>query len=152
MMQKGVVILLIEPGGERNADGNAQPLAERSRGDFYARQFKPMWMSLKRRIEFAQQRDIFFRTESGKGEPKIQAGRFVPRRPNDAIPVRPVGILGIVIGDAKIERGGDIHNRQRAPGVSRTGGAQGGEIVAPHQVGLLFQFVDAVRMQYFAGD
>ena len=36
------------------------------------------------------------------------------RRPDDAIAVGPVGILGIVIGYAKVERGGDVHDGERA--------------------------------------
>ena len=57
-----------------------------------------------------------------------------------------------MIGDAKVERGGDVHDGERAAGVSGGGCAQGGQVVAAHQIGLLFQFVNAVGTQNFAGD
>ena len=147
-----VVIFLVQPGGERDANGDAQALAERSGGDFDAGQLEPVRMPLKRRIQLAQERDVFLRAEAGEGEAEIEARRLVSRRPDDAVAVGPVGILGIVIGDAKVERGGDVHDGERAAGVSGGGGAQGGQVVAAHQIGLLFQFVNAVGTQNFAGD
>jgi hypothetical protein len=82
-----VVIFLVQLGGQRHADSNAQALAERSGRDFYAGQFEPVRMPLIRRIEFAQQRDVFLRAEAGEGKAQIKAGRFVARRPDDAIAI-----------------------------------------------------------------
>ncbi len=145
------VILLVELGGEREADRDAQPLAERTGGDFNARQLEPMRMALKWRVEFAEQRDVFLRAETGEGKAKIEAGRLVPGGPHDAVAVFPVGILRIVIGHAQVKRGGDVHDRERSAGVAGTSGTQGDEVIAPHQVGLFLQFVDAVVTQNFAG-
>src|SRR5208282_1603125 len=116
-----VVIFLVQPGSKRDADGDAQALAERSGRYFNARQLEPVRMSLIRRIKFAEEGNVFFRAETGKGQPKVKAGRLVARRPDDAIAVGPVGILRIVIGDAKVERRGDVHDRERAAGVSGRG-------------------------------
>ena len=145
------MILLVQSRGERHADGDAQALAERSGGNFDARQLEPVRMSLIRRIELAQESDVFLWTKAGEGKAQIKAGRLVARRPDDAVAVGPVGILGIVIGNAKVERGGDVHDGERSAGVSGRGRAQDGEVVAPHQGGLLFQFVNAIGTQDFAG-
>ena len=145
-----MVTLLVQPGGQREADGDAQTLAERACGDFHPGQLQPMRMALKGRIEFAEERDVFLRTESREGQSKIKAGRFVSGRPDNAIAIGPVGVFGIVCSDAKVERGGDIHDGERPAGVSGRGRAQGGEVVAAHQIGLLFQFFYVVRMQNFA--
>ena len=72
-----VVIFLVQLGDERDADGNAQALAERTGGDFNAGQLEPVWMPLIRRIELAQENDVFFRAEAGEGKAEIKAGRFV---------------------------------------------------------------------------
>src|ERR1035441_4890272 len=110
-----------------------------------------MRMTLKWRIEFAQERNIFFRTKSRKRQSKIKTRRLVASRPNDTIAVGPVRVLRIVVGDAKVERGGDIHDGECPTSMSRGSRAQRREVVSAHQVGLLFQFVDAVATQNFAG-
>ncbi len=145
------MIFLVQPGGERKADSDTQALSERTGGDFYAGEFEPVRMSLIGGIQFPKQRDIFFRTESGEGQAEIEAGRLVASGPDDAVAIGPVGILGIVIGHAKVERGGDVHDGERAAGMAGPGGAQCGQVIAAHQVGLLFQFVNVVATQNFAG-
>src|SRR5208282_909032 len=62
-----VVVLLVEFGGLSDAYGNAQALTQRSGGDFYARQLEPVRVPLKRRIELAQKRYVFFGAETGEG-------------------------------------------------------------------------------------
>jgi hypothetical protein len=145
------VILLVQLSGERDADGDAQALAERSGGDFHARQFEPVRVSLIGRVELAEERDVFFRAEAGEGQAKIETRRLVAGGPDDAIAVGPIGILGIVIGHAQVERGGDVHDGERATSVPGSCGAKGNQVVAAHQVGLLLQFVNRVRTQNFAG-
>src|ERR1035438_4795214 len=110
-----------------------------------------MRMPLKLRIEFAKKRHIFLRTKSRKCKSKVKTGRLVASRPDNSVAVRPVRILGIVIGDAKVERGGDIHDGKSAAGMSGSCRTQRGEVITAHQVRLLFQFVDAVRTENFAG-
>ena len=70
---KSFVVLVVELDGERDANGNAEPLTERSGGDLNAGQLEPIRMSLIRRPQLAQRDHILDRIEAGEG--KAEVGR-----------------------------------------------------------------------------
>src|SRR5690242_3627058 len=109
-------------------------------------------MSLEWRIELAQRDNIFFGEKASEAEAEIEAGRLMSSGPDDAVAILPVGIVGIVVGNAQVKRCGDIHDRERAAGMARSCGAERDKVVAAHQVRLLFQFLDAVGAQNAASD
>src|SRR5579871_2293557 len=98
-------------------------------------------MALKGRTQLAQRDHIFDRAESGKCETDVEAGRFVPSRPDDPVAVGPVGIPGIMSRDLEIERGRDVHDRESPACMSRPGRMQCNQIVAAHQVGSISEFI-----------
>ena len=148
---EGSIVLLVELSRQRDSDGDAQALPQRSGGHLDSGQLQPVRMSLVRRVQLAQIDHIFLGTETGKRQPQIEARRLVAGGPDDAVAIRPVGILRIVVGHTQVECRRDVHDRERAPGVSRTGRAQHNQVVPAHQVGLLFQFIDAELAQDFTG-
>ena len=99
-------------------------------------------MSLERRVELAQRDDIFDGEVAGEGQAEIKRRRLVSARPDDAVAVRPLGILGIVVGDLEVERRDNVHHGERSAGVAGAGGAQRDQVIAAHQAGGLFQFFD----------
>ncbi len=64
---------------------------------------------------------------------------------------RPLGIVGIVVGDLQVESGNDLHHGERATGVAGAGGAKRHQVVAAHQAGSLLQFLKGEIANYGFG-
>src|SRR5208283_4439894 len=60
------VLVVVEFAGDGHANGDTKALSQRPTGDFYARQFQPMRMSLEGRIELTQGDNVFYREISGE--------------------------------------------------------------------------------------
>jgi hypothetical protein len=116
-----LVRFLVEPRGQRHAHGDAQALAQRTGGDLDSGQLQPMRMPLKARVQLAQRHHIVDLAEAGEAQADIERRRLVPSRPDNAVAIRPERIFGIVTGSMKIERGGDVHDGERAAGVPGAG-------------------------------
>jgi len=106
-----------------------------------------MGVTLIRRAQLTQQGHIVFRTKAGKGQPQIQTGRLMARRPDDAVTIGPVWIPRIVIRHSQIEGGGNIHDRQRSARVTRSCRMQRDKVITTHQVGCFDQFWDGIVAQ-----
>src|SRR5262249_20108827 len=132
-----LMALAVEARGKRDAYGEAEALSERAGGYFDPRQLEPVRMPLERRAEFAQRRNLMWRIKAGKGKAKIEAGRFVSGGPDDAVPFRPGWISGIMFGDLKIQRRGDVHDRKRPAAMPGSGSMQRDQVVPAHEVGSL---------------
>src|SRR5450631_501463 len=101
-------------------------------------------MALEGRVELAQ-RDYFVKwTKPRESQRNVQCGRLVSGGPDDAVAIRPVGVVRIVIGGMEVEGGSYIHNGERAAGVARACRAQRDKIVTAHQVGCLAKFFDGI--------
>ena len=67
-----LVLLVVELGSQRDADGDAQTLAQRPGGDFNAGQLEPMRMALIGRAQLAQGHDVL---DAGKSRQRQAQGR-----------------------------------------------------------------------------
>ena len=114
---KSAVILPIQFSRQCHAHGQAQALPQRPRRNLHPRQLQPMRMPLVWRRKLAQKRDILHRTKSRKRQPQVKTRCFMSSRPDNAVAIFPIGICGIMLGHAQIERRSDVHNRQRSAGV-----------------------------------
>ena len=61
-----LVLLAVEFGGQREADGDAQTLAERARRCFDTGQLQPVGMSLIGRAQLAQRNNVVDGAEAGE--------------------------------------------------------------------------------------
>ena len=151
-MQKTVCSVVVELARQRHADRDAQALSQRAAGNLDARQLQPMRMSLERRVEFAQGDDVFDGKISGEGQAQIERRRFVSGRPDDAVALLPLGIIGIMISDLQVQSGNDFHHGQRASGVAGAGGAKRHQVVTAHQAGGLLKFIKGKIANYSFGE
>ena len=110
-----------------------------------------MRVPLKRRAELAQRNHIFDRAKSSHPQRNIQCRRLVPRRPENAIAIRPRRILRIVLGRAQIERRRQVHDGQRAAGVARARRAERHKIVAAHQPRRVAQLLNRIFLRHRPG-
>ena len=103
---------------QSHAYGEAQSLTQRSGGNFNSRQFHAMRMPLEGRTQFAQRHHVFLIEVAGECQARVERWGFVSGRPDNAITHLPVGILGIVVCTAEIQRRGNVHDRKRSAGVA----------------------------------
>ena len=110
-----------------------------------------MGMALEGRAELAQRDDVVERAETGDAERHIKRRRLVAGRPENAVAIGPVGMFGIVLGRAQIERRGNVHDGERAAGVARARRAQRDQVVAAHELRRVAQFVDGIFLPHLPG-
>ena len=72
------VAFLVHLAGLRHAGGNRQALAEGTGRDLDPRQLQPVRVTLKRRIELAQQHNFLNREVAGHTEAQVERRRLVP--------------------------------------------------------------------------
>ena len=141
----------VDARGQRHAHRDAQTLAERARRNLNARQLEPMGMALVGRAELAQGDDVVERAKTGDAERHIECRRLVAGRPENAVAIGPVRVFRIVLGDAEIKCRGNVHDGERAAGVSRARRAQRNQVVAAHQLRRVAQFVDGIFLPHLPG-
>ncbi len=138
------VVPLVEPRGESAPDGERQALTERAGRRLDAPELQPVRMALVRSVKLPQAHDVLDVEETGHAESDVERGSLVADRPVDAVAIGPLGLLRIVLGDVKVERRRDVHDRQRAARMTRAGRGQRDEVIAAHLVRGLGQLLDRV--------
>src|SRR5579883_3157668 len=115
----GPVILLVELGGQRHADGHRKPLAERPRGHLDARQALAVGMALQRAAELAQGHELGARKVAGVSHRRVERRAAVALGKHDAVAIGPGRILRVVLEEIGVEHGQDVDDRQRASRMAR---------------------------------
>src|SRR5579863_9929276 len=106
--------------GQRVAGGDAEALAEGATGDFDAGQLERVRMAFEPGAELAQQYRVIKREVACLPERDIKRRRLMTRGPEDPISPRPLGIVRVMVEDAQVECGSNVHDGQGASGMAGT--------------------------------
>ena len=116
----GVIVFLVDPGGQGVADADREPLAERAGRGLDSGQPLHVRVPFERAAQLAQRHDLVVREVAGLRERRVEDRRGVPLGEDEAVAVGPVGVLGVVPQKAtEIEGRHDLDGRQRTAGMTR---------------------------------
>ena len=108
------------PLAQRHPDRGGDPLPERAGGRLDARHVAVLRVAGARRVELAEALDLVERDVVARQvERRVEQHRRVPAGEHEAVAARPVGRLGRVAHDARVEQVGDRRQRHRRARVAR---------------------------------
>ncbi len=112
-----------QPLGERHADGIAQTLPERAGRCLDARRMAIFRVPGCARPELAEVLELLdvHLGIAGQIEQRIEQHRAVARREHEPVAVRPFGMRGIELQEAREQHGGDIGHAHRHAGMAGIG-------------------------------
>ncbi len=149
----GVIALLVDPGGQRVADADRQPLAERAGRGLDAGEPLHVGVPLERAAQLAQGHDLVVREIARLGQRRVEHRRRMPLGENEPVAVGPVRVLGIVPQEsAEIQGRHDLDGRQRAAGMPRAGLGRHLQNVLPDRFGSSQKSIEIVGHRSFLAD
>lgn len=114
----GVEVLLAEPGAQRHADADRQPLTQRASGRIQTRQPGHVRMALQPRVTLIEGRQLLDVEEPAQREHRVQPDGRMPLGKDEPVPVGPVGLLRSDPQLTEVETDQKIHHGQRAADVT----------------------------------
>ena len=135
------IALAVHAGGQRLAQREGEPHAQRAGGHLHARRGAGHGVPLEAAAQLAERRQLLHRQVAALGQDSVEGGGGVPLAQDEAIAVRPGGVGGVVAEDAPVERRQDVRTRERAARVARPGGRRHGDYVASNALGEGFQLL-----------
>ena len=115
--------LVQKPLGDGHADGVAEALPERAGGGLDPRRMAVFRVPRRARAELTETLQLLDRhlRIAGQIKQRVEQHRAVPGGKNEAVAVRPIGVRGVELQEAREEHGGHVGHAHRHAGMAGIG-------------------------------